>query len=210
VSVNRIIISGIALLVGAVVAVANSTGPPLAHTGAPRIDSRNAEPTCNTSGCHQGNPMNSNGTLEILGLPATYSPGATYPATVRLTSTATQGSVTRRWGFEITAVRLSDGLGSGTFTSPGLRIETFNGRTYVTHQVDDLHPGEAGPAEWTMSWTAPAQDEGDIGFYAAGNAANGNATATGDFIYTTSETTMGPGVPVEPVTWGRIKSLYVD
>lgn len=209
-SANRLLVPVLVMLLGAGLAVANSTGPPLAHTGAPRIADRNAEPSCNTFGCHQGNPMNTSGTLEILGLPAVYDPGVVYPVTVRLTSIATQSSPTRRWGFEITGIRLSDGLAAGLFGSATLRVEAFNGRTYVTHQVDDLHAGESGPVEWTFNWTAPAVEEGDVSFHAAGNAANGNTTSTGDFIYTTSVTVMGPGVPVEPVTWGRVKSLYLD
>ena len=196
------------ILAGAAVAVANSLGPPLAHTGAPRVGGRESEPSCNMADCHQGNPMNWSGKLEILGLPAAYNPGTTYPVTVRLTSTATQNSIIRRWGFEITGVRLSDGQSPGTFSSPGLRIGSLNRRTYVTHEFDDLHAGELSPVEWTFNWTAPAGDEGDIAFYAAGNAANGTGTQLEDFIYTSSDTTMGPAVPVEPVTWGRIKSFF--
>ena len=53
-------------------------------------------------------------------------------------------------------------------------------------------------------------DEGDVAFYAAGNAANGDASSLGDFIYTASDTTMGAAVAVEPLTWGRIKNLYTN
>jgi hypothetical protein len=43
-----------------------------------------------------------------------------------------------------------------------------------------------------------------VGFNAAGNAANGNLSNIGDFIYTAS-TTVSPGTPVRAVTWGRLK-----
>jgi uncharacterized protein (TIGR03437 family) len=36
-----------------------------------------------------------------------------------------------------------------------------------------------------MDWTPPATDVGDIVFYAAGNAANGDGTNAGDHVYTT-------------------------
>lgn len=205
---NRVLLPVLVIFAVTAVAAANSLGPPLAHTGAPGVGGRAKEPSCGKSGCHTGNPLNFNGMLEILGLPAAYSPGVTYPVTVRLTSTATQVFLTRRWGFEITGVRLSDGQSTGTFSSPSLRILTFDSRTYVTHDFDDLQVGEVSPAEWTFNWTAPVEDEGDIAFYAAGNAANGTGTSLSDFIYTTSDTTLGDEVPVEPVTWGRIKSLY--
>jgi hypothetical protein len=46
-----------------------------------------------------------------------------------------------------------------------------------------------------------------VGFYACGNASNGNFLAgAGDLIYTAGETTQAGPVPVERVTWGRLKS----
>jgi hypothetical protein len=36
---------------------------------------------------------------------------------------------------------------------------------------------------WTVDWTAPNTDEGEITFYAAFNAANGNGGTSGDVIY---------------------------
>ena len=38
-----------------------------------------------------------------------------------------------------------------------------------------------------MDWTPPSADAGDVVFYAAGNAANGNASSSGDRIYTTKK-----------------------
>jgi hypothetical protein len=40
---------------------------------------------------------------------------------------------------------------------------------------------------FTFSWTAPATGTGDITFYFAGNAANGNGSETNDYIYTGSQ-----------------------
>ena len=204
----RFVIPVVALMGGAALVWARSTGPIARVTGAPALGAVGAEATCNQFGCHAGNPMNSNGTLVIEGIPAVYTPGTTYDLTVRLSSTATGGNVARKWGFEVTAARLSDGVGTGIFTVPfGLiKISSLNSRVYVTHTAATIQLGVASPVEWSFSWTAPASDEGSVGFYAAGNAANGNLLASLDFIYTTADTAKSVSTPVEPVTWGRLKS----
>ncbi len=186
-----------------------SQPPPLSRTGIPRLGSASAEATCQT-GCHLGNAVNnSQGKLEILGLPAAYTPGRTYDLSVRLTSTSTQAFAGRRWGFELTCAHLADGKPAGTFTAPGLTIRQasafYGSRFYVSHDPGALHIGAASPSVWSLQWTAPASDEGAIGFFAAGNAANGDGNHTGDFIYTTADTTVYSGVPVERTTWGRLK-----
>ena len=190
--------------------LANSLGPPVASTGAPALGDIAAELTCSRVSCHIGSPVNSGGQLEILGLPAVYSPGVEYPLTVRLGSSA-QTSPSPRWGFQITAARLSDGRGSGILmNAPGLNrnIVPATGRTYISQNFSTLFSGEEGPVEWTITWTAPDPAEGPVGFYAAGNASNGNfATGLGDFIYTTGETTGTP-TPVHETTWGSLKRRY--
>jgi hypothetical protein len=186
--------------------LARSTGDPAARTGAPMLGGVPAEATCSAAGCHLGNPPETNGKLEILGVPLPYIPGSTYDLTVRLTSTATTGDPDRRWGFQLTAARLSDGLGTGVFAAPGLQILSgANSRKYVTHNVANVKTGASSPVEWTVSWTAPSTDEGAVGFYAAGVAGNGDLFASGDYVYTAADTTSG-GVPVVPVTWGWLKS----
>lgn len=202
----RFVLPVAALVGGAALVWANSLGAPTRVTGAPALGAVAAELTCNQVGCHVGNPMNSNGTLEILGVPETYTPATTYNLTVRLTSNATAGDVNRRWGFEVTAARLSDGQGTGSFIATGLRkVVGINSREYVTHNSASLQMSAASPVEWTFSWTSPATGEGSVGFYAAGNAANGNLLNAGDFIYTAGDTAKSMFTPVEPVTWGRLK-----
>jgi hypothetical protein len=204
------LIPALVLAGAASLTLANSTGPLPSRTGAPAIGGVPAEATCNDVGCHSGNPLNSGGTLEILGAPSPYTPGTSYPITVRLTSTANQSFPNRRWGFQLTAVRLSDGQGAGSLSAPTLLVLNGNGSTasrqYVSHDADTFMQGASSPVEWTFTWTAPAQDRGAIGFYAAGNAANGNLSSLGDFIYTASSIVQSPGTPVQAVTWGALKS----
>jgi hypothetical protein len=181
------------------------------RTGAPALGTLPAEPTCNDVSCHSGNPLNFAGTLEIEG-PSDYVPGASYPVVVRLTSTANQSSIVRRWGFELTAVSQADGLGAGSFSSPDLLIRTgeqrSGGRPYISHDGDTVQPGASSPVEWAFTWTAPPQDVGTVGFYAAGNAADGNLTNTGDTIYTTAATAPVKPSPVESATWGALKARF--
>ena len=206
---SRFSIPVFVLLAGSAVALARSAGPPTRSTGAAAVAGRPAERTCAQTFCHTGNALNQNGMLEVIGVPDIYTPGTTYPLTVRLTSTATQGNISRRWGFQLTAARFSDGLGSGTFdTPPELLQQPANFRTYVSHTLATLQGAAASPVEWSFSWNAPAQDEGPVGFYLAGNAANGDLLTTGDFIYTAADTAMSEMTPVVPTTWGGLKILY--
>jgi hypothetical protein len=72
-----------ALLIGVGVAWAFSTGPPAARTGALGVGGYTAEPVCTQ--CHSSFPLNDpNGTLTILDVPATFSPGQHYTLRVRL------------------------------------------------------------------------------------------------------------------------------
>jgi hypothetical protein len=195
----------LALLFMLVTLLAISSGPPVQTTGAPRLGTFAAERTCSQPNCHIGSPINSGGQLEILGLPETYVPGTNYPLTLRLTSS--QSAQSPRWGFELTCARLSDGVGGGTLFPSGLNENLVNSRTYVSQNVSHLYAGEHGSVEWQVSWTAPDTSEGPVGFYACGNASNGNFLAgAGDLIYTVGETTQAGLVPVERVTWGRLKS----
>ena len=198
------------------IAFAFSTGPPLSRTGAPIIGGKPAEGLCTLR--HNLNPPNqANGQVEILDLPIVYTPGQAYPIRVRVTSTANESYPERRWGFQITAVYESNGLGAGTWilpTSPPENVLLKNTyasssthqlktRVYISHVSTSSRPGWPSPSEWTFSWVAPPVDSGTVVFFAAGNAANGDGGSSGtdDQIYTTRDTVLTPavvGVPRPP------------
>src|ERR1051326_1302007 len=48
--------------------------------------------------------------------------------------------------------------------------------------------GQSGSATYQFEWTPPATNIGNVTFYAAGNAANGDLTVNGDHVYTTTYT----------------------
>jgi hypothetical protein len=157
------------------------------------IAGRNGSPgetTCNTSGCHTGNPLNASGGSIVIDAPGLangqYFPGATYPINVTVSRS---GAAIFGFGFE--ALR-STGANGGTLaitnaaqTQLKSAVILGNTRTNVVHQ---MNAGVSSPGSKTFSfnWTAPASGTGAVTFYAAGNATNGNGSTSGDFIYTTS------------------------
>ena len=171
------------LLMGATSsAFAFSFGPPDEKTGAPN------EGTC--AECHVGNDLNSpDGSLMLVDIPEAYMPNEVYDIVVKLAHPGQS-----RWGFEITALDANDAK-AGTFEladeANTLLTET-NGKQYVKHNAPGTAKGTADENQWTVQWTAPDADIGAITFYAAGNAANDDGGATGDYIYTTSAESTPP------------------
>jgi hypothetical protein len=197
-------------------------GPLPSYTGAPAIRSKPAELDCTL--CHfnfEWNNLNTPaGAVEILDLPATYTAGQTYRIRVRISTDSTAAYPDRDWGFQLTAVRASDGEGCGTFlpddpdtlqivsgADGGFPVELAS-RRYVQHTILGDRDGIASPVEWTFSWRAPDAPEDTALFYCAGNATNGNLGPDGDFIFTAAETVLDLTTPVKPVSWGAVKRRY--
>ncbi|MEP6946789.1 MAG: choice-of-anchor V domain-containing protein [Acidobacteriota bacterium] len=168
---------------------AASAGPSASHTNAPSED--------NCTACHTSFPVNSgDGKVMISGLPANYLPNQPISITVTTSDPGPSASI---FGFQLTAI---DRLGreAGTFTLPVQNPQRTqvvlgsvggNTRRYVEHTIDGLFTaGVFGSNSWTFTWTAPAQRVGKIDFYAAGNAANGDGTNGGDYIYTTTTASL--------------------
>ena len=165
---------------------AASSGPSASHTGAP------GEANC--TACHGDFAVNSGtGKITINGLPANYLPNQQIPVTV----TVNQESAVV-FGFQLTAI---DGQGRriGTYTLPAQTPQQLqvvsgivggNERRYVEHTVNGITPTEFDTKSWTFTWNAPPQRVGKISFFAAGNAANSDSNSTGDYIYTTSKSTL--------------------
>jgi len=149
----------------------NAFSPPAGVTGAPN------ENTCNQSGCHTGTAVNGgSGTFAVSGLPNDgYVPGSTHTISFAFSNTSRT-----RFGFEAVALT-DDGTSIGTFATPsGTRSLSGGGRTYIAQSS----PSSSGI--WNVDWTAPAADVGRVTIYTAGNAANGNGTSSGDWIYTST------------------------
>ncbi len=148
------------------------------------------EVSCNASGCHTGHALNS-GTGSVVITAATmpnweYNPGQVYPISV----TVAQSGISL-FGIGFEALK-SNGANGGTLAitnSAQTKIlnKTISGnvRSNVVHTLN----GGASSAShtFTFNWTAPATGTGNVTFYVSGNAANGNGSESGDYIYTASQ-----------------------
>lgn len=128
----------------------------------------------------------------------TYTPGVQQHLVVTVADPQQQ-----RWGFELTARHASDSTAqAGTFTpgSDGVTQLTCTQATFQTYSVgscDSTMPllyieqtsagtrfGQTGSATFSFDWTPPSTNVGNIVIYVAGNAANGDGSPGGDYIYT--------------------------
>lgn len=150
-------------------------GPPPAHTGG------FSEPDC--TACHFDNPINDDaGEVRISGFPEKYEPGQKYTITIEIRRPGMA-----RGGFQA-AIRHASGENrgrqAGTVDTLDQRIEIVGADPvrYLQHSiagttfVDDV-------AHWTFEWTAPVQVDGEVVLNAAANAANGDNSEFGDYIY---------------------------
>ena len=163
-------------------ALGSSGGPFLGSNGIP------GGTTCDTAGCHTGAPPADaeQGSVRIVGLPAQWTPNATYNLQVIV-----QRPSARRFGFQLSAI-FSDTRIAGSFSSEDSRISIITGFSLSTRFVGQYAQHNDAPyasTEWTfpVSWRAPSSTaSGDVTFYVAGNAANGNNANNGDAIYLTT------------------------
>ena len=149
----------------------------------------------------------------ILQSGAFYIPGVKQRVMVQVSDAAQQ-----RWGFELTA-RLNSDLSNGQagdltpvdgFTQviceDSAPKPCVTGPQFITHTSAGTRTGTPGGATFQFDWTPPATNAGPVTLYAAGNAANGNGSPTGDQIYTTN-VQLAPAIPAAPaVTAGNIVS----
>ncbi len=157
----------------AILLYANSTGSIGGKTGSPGDGATCVE-------CHIGSPNPITGWISSNIPTEGYTPGQTY----QITATGTHNGVVR-FGFELTAENTS-GSKVGTFiiTDP-TRTKLTNINNAVTHTFNGITP-TGNTNSWSMNWTAPPNDIGQVRFYAAFNAANGDNNTTGDVIYTSN------------------------
>jgi hypothetical protein len=167
----------IAILFLVATVYASVTGPEARYSSAP------GESDCTV--CHDTNSANSGGgSITIAGIPAIYQPGQQYTLTVTV-----QQANRSKYGFQLTAIDAANAragtltpLGGDTQINP---VTGTGGRQYIQHTQAGTNPSTGNSRVWQIRWTAPTTDIGTVRFYASGNAANGNGTNQGDFIYTT-------------------------
>ncbi len=182
---TRLIIS-LTLAAVPIALYAFSDGPPLRRTGA-AVDGG-----LDCTACHRSfAPANSDARGRVVIEAAAYTPGVAQ--TLRVMVEHPEGN---RWGFQLIAREARNELQqAGTFTaSSTVRVACdpsglapCNGaREFASHYRVSTQLGTPERGVWEIQWTPPSTDVGEVVFYAAGNAANGNNANTLDSIYTTS------------------------
>lgn len=175
-----------------------SSGAPIGSTNAP------GELTCGKAGCHTGddNINTGSGVLSISSQQdiSKYIPGATYDITVSL-----EQSGIDRFGYSVTVLdENSNKAGTLTVTDAARTqifqgAQQFTGRDYMTYRMIGTNPYSKNKGQWSFKWTAPATNVGKITFYAAGIAANNDATHYGDQVYTTTMSAMSVPAGVDNI-----------
>jgi uncharacterized protein (TIGR03437 family) len=166
-------------------ALAGREGLPIAHTGA------FGEQSCDKAGCHRNTQGGAVQSVEIDVGP--YVPGAgPQPVVINIID---RGA--RAWGFQLTARRRSDpSQPAGAFAAPTGGGPSFvrvrcadtqlpppcnsNVLQYVTHNAAGAGRGPAALMQFSVNWTAPSGDIGDVIFNVAAMGANGDLGTNGD------------------------------
>lgn len=145
---------------------------------------------CATAGCHTGASVNSSGgSVTLSGLPATWTPGQTYSLSVTIARTGQ-----RVFGFQLSAVTDSTSQQAGTLAAGNSRVQVVcsdsRGRQIICSTAGAVQFAQHTNAQlvtstYSVNWTAPSSASiGTVRFNVAGNAANGDNSNQGDFIYT--------------------------
>ena len=164
-------------------ATAFSDGPPPGFSGAP------GDQSCTS--CHFGPTEGGQFTITP---PRNYVPGQTYQVVVSHTNADT---TRQRWGFQLTALAGQTMAGSFANINGFTQIVGGMQRDYIEHTLTGSFPGVTGGAQWTFNWTAPPTNVGPVTFYAAGNQADNNSTASGDRILLTTSVSGPVNAPFD-------------
>lgn len=146
--------------------------------------------TCHQSGCHLSFELNAGkanglGDLVISGLPKQYEPGKTYP--IKLAVTHVQDR--RYWGFQLAARVKETGAQAGELKAidDSTQVLDEKGIQYIEHTLKGIASNT-----FNFNWVAPNSPAGEVIMHAAGNAADGDDTPEGDYIYSASVTVTAP------------------
>lgn len=165
--------------------ILSSGGSPGGKTGSPGDDGANC------TGCHSDfSTITEEGWINSSIMVTGYTPGEEYMIVV-----AGIDSDVSKWGFEATA---EDQSGNKVGTLNAIMTgftQLCNSNSAVTHTLLGTTPISDTGAVWVFQWTAPMESVGDITFYAAINAANGNNATSGDVIHL-SQFTASPAVGI--------------
>ena len=161
-----------------------STGPVIQRTGA------TVDGGLNCTACHRTYaPANSDPRGSVVISTGPYAPGVKQTVMVTVSH-----PLQKRWGFQLIARLASDETQqAGTFAVDDIvRVRCTNtadapcsGAVEYAEHKDAPFTAVGAGYTFMVTWTPPATNVGDVHFYAAGNAANGDGSFNGDYVYTT-------------------------
>jgi hypothetical protein len=141
--------------------------------------------------CHNSYELNAGreeqlGELKVTGLPPRYEAGRSYAVKVELTHVEDRNL----WGFQL-STRTAGGRQAGSLkpVDSHTQLVTQDGLEYVEHTMDGTEFNV-----FELTWVAPDAGAGEVLVGVAGNAADGDTSEHGDFIYATS-LTIPPAAP---------------
>jgi hypothetical protein len=140
--------------------------------------------------CHFGDKVNDSPGSLRLSAPERYSPGKTYAVTITLTRPGMAIG-----GFQLTARFADDSAQAGALAPADgqqdrIKVLTDRGVQYAYHSRPGTDLTATDVVRWTLQWTAPAGRRAVL-FHVAANAANGDDSQTGDFVYTSRARSRG-------------------
>lgn len=138
------------------------------------------EQTCHS--CHFDFPLNyEEGNLSLSGIPRTYRAGQQYIFTI----TVHRKNLSKA-GFQVSA-RFRDSTQAGQFfvNNENIQFTTPNDSLlqYLQHTAAGTDPVLPDEHSWSFQWQAPKRDLNTVIFNISANAANGDASEFGDYIY---------------------------
>ena len=178
--------------------------PALANSGGPPYLNSNGDPTaeygCN---CHNNGQISDRAVIMVTGVPIQYSPGEEYPLVIKVADAhvlAGDDGNTHA-GFLMT----SGGAGSFTWADDQqIRIAEDS-------ENDVSHSDTSDDGIWALTWISPADDEGAVYFWLAGNAVNGDgAPGDDDYWNMLSFTVNAPGTLAEDDSSATLETRTVS
>jgi hypothetical protein len=148
------------------------------------------EESCHACHFHE-EPNAAPGRVTIEGVPAAFAAGQRYTLTITLTRAGM-----KRAGFQLAGRFKDGGAQAGTLApSPGegerVAVDGQGSVQYAGQRQAGAAVSAGDTATWTVVWTAPERG-GPVSFQVAANAANGDGSAEGDFVYTAAAEAAPP------------------
>ena len=139
------------------------------------------EKTCHS--CHFDYDLNmEDGKLTISGIPESIKAEKIYSLKILL-----QRKDLQKGGFQLSA-RFANGKQAGIFeiTDPeriGFTRQVSDSLQYIQHTSEGTYPESSTEIQWQINWKSPEIISDSIFFNVAANAANGDESEFGDWIY---------------------------